>query len=311
MDFEHILQLAIEKCDGKYVEELARNFYILYPFTTENIDGYIKKFHLKDKSLLTVGSSFDQVLNAALFDCKDITLLDICPFTKYYAYLKMASLLELNRDEFFRFLRYKNYPKTFKDNPLLYNKEDYQKIVKTLCLLDYESYLFWDELLQNYEPKTIRNELFYSYEEDKQRVMETINPYLRIDYNYEETKKKIKKVKLEIIQADLFKVRLTRSFDTIWLSNIGTHLMHHDKIMEMIEKMSVYLNENGKMLMSYLYNTDEAYRTKYCPIYDFRVTFEELKEYNPELISFIGMHSIAFNDDRTKDSILVYEKKKC
>ncbi len=310
MDFEHILQLAIEKCDGKYIEELDRKFYILYPFTTENIDGYIKKFHLKDKSLLTVGSSFDQVLNATLYDCKDITLLDICPFTKYYAYLKMASLLELNRDEFFRFLRYQNYPKSCKYNPLLFNKKDYQKIIKTLRLLDYESYLFWDELLQNYDPKTIRNEIFYANEEDKQSVIETINPYLSTDYNYEEAKRKIKKVNLEIIQADLFKVKLTRSFDTIWLSNIGPHLIHYNKIMEMIEKMNVYLNEEGKMLMSYLYNTDEAYCTDYYPIYNFRVTFEELKEYKPELISFISMHSIICNDNCIKDSILVYEKKK-
>ena len=310
MDFEHTLQLAREKCDGKFVEQLARKFYILYPFTTENIGGYIKEFRLKDKSLLTVGSSFDQVLNATLYDCKDITLLDTCPFMKYYAYLKIASLLELDRNGFFRFLRYKNYPKTFKDNPLLFNKEDYQKVFKTLRFLDYESYLFWDELFQNYDSKTIRNEIFYSGEEDKQKVIETINPYLRIDYNYEETKKKIKKVKLEFIQADLFQVKLNRSYDSIWLSNIGTHLMHHDKIMKMIEKMSIYLNENGKMLMSYLYDTDESYRTGYYPIYNFHVTLENLKEYNPELISFIGMHSIIFNDDRTSDSILVYEKKK-
>ena len=305
MNFEHTLQLAKEKCDGKFVEELARKFYVLYPFTTENIGGYIKEFRLKDKSLLTVGSSFDQVLNATLYDCKDITLLDTCPFMKYYAYLKIASLLELDRNGFFRFLRYKNYPKTFKDNPLLFNKEDYQKVFKTLRFLDYESYLFWDELFQNYDSKTIRNEIFYSGEEDKQKVIETINPYLRIDYNYEETKKKIKKVKLEFIQADLFQVKLNRSYDSIWLSNIGTHLMHHDKIMKMIEKMSIHLNENGKMLMSYLYDTDESYRTGYYPIYNFHVTLENLKEYNPELITFIGMHSIIFNEDRTNDSILV------
>ncbi len=310
MNLERNLQLAKDKCEGNFVEELARKFYILYPFTTENIGGYIKEFDLKDKSLLTVGSSFDQVLNATLYDSKDITLLDTCPFTKYYAYLKIASLLELDRYEFFRFLRYKNYPKTFKDNPLLYNKEDYQKIVKTLRLLDYESYLFWDELFQNYEPKIIRDAIFYSGEEEKQSVIETINPYLRNDYNYEKTKRNIKKVKLEFIQEDLFQVKLARSYDSIWLSNIGTHLMHYNKIMEMIEKMSVYLNENGKMLMSYLYDTDESYRTGYYPIYDFRVTFENLKEYNPELVTFIGMHSIIFNDDRTSDSVLVYEKKK-
>lgn len=42
------------------------SFYTLYPFTTENINGYIDLFNLKDKSLLILGSSSDQAINAGL-----------------------------------------------------------------------------------------------------------------------------------------------------------------------------------------------------------------------------------------------------
>ena len=63
-------------------------FQRLYPFTTENIAGYIDKFNLKGKSLLTVGSSADQVINAIYKGSKDITLYDVNIFAKYYYYLK-------------------------------------------------------------------------------------------------------------------------------------------------------------------------------------------------------------------------------
>ena len=43
MDFKHILQLAIEKCDGKYVEDITK--YLdetgIYVFTLENSDDHI------------------------------------------------------------------------------------------------------------------------------------------------------------------------------------------------------------------------------------------------------------------------------
>ena len=68
-------------------------------FANENIKGYIKRFPLEDKKLLTVGSSADTVINASLYGCKDITLYDICPYVKYYYDLKIASLLSLNYNQ--------------------------------------------------------------------------------------------------------------------------------------------------------------------------------------------------------------------
>ena len=45
-------------------------FHTIYPFATENINDYTEYFDLKDKSLLTVGSSGDQAINALLKDYK-------------------------------------------------------------------------------------------------------------------------------------------------------------------------------------------------------------------------------------------------
>ena len=97
-ELEEAKYSAIKRCENIFVDD--KEFDQIYPFTTENIAGYIDYFDLKDKSLLTVGSSGDQVFNAALKDVKTVTLLDINSYTKYYYYLKEASILELSMSEF-------------------------------------------------------------------------------------------------------------------------------------------------------------------------------------------------------------------
>lgn len=53
------------------------SFQKIYPFTTENIAGYITQLDIKNKSVLTVGSSSDQVFNCLLLEAKEVTLFDI------------------------------------------------------------------------------------------------------------------------------------------------------------------------------------------------------------------------------------------
>ena len=117
--FQEILNRAMRQCHETY----SSLFDYIYPFTTENISGYINEFTLENRSLLTVGSSSDQVLNAILYGCENVTLLDINPYTKFYYYLKVACILTLNKEEYLEFLRYYNYPKVFKDNKNCFNIE--------------------------------------------------------------------------------------------------------------------------------------------------------------------------------------------
>ena len=91
MNNKEILSLAIKRCGNDYIQEW-NHFYNIYPFTTENISGYIDNFNLNGKSLLTVGSSGDQIFNAVLMGINDVTQVDINPFAKYYYYLKMYYL---------------------------------------------------------------------------------------------------------------------------------------------------------------------------------------------------------------------------
>jgi len=180
-NFEKLLCSASKKCEGYYDEYCAKNlmniFMNIYPFTTKNIAGYIDNFDLKDKSLLTVGSSGDQVLNAILKGCRDITVIDINPYTKFYYYLKVAGILNFNLNEFKSFFRYKEYPNVFVDNEKVFSLDLYQKLKDDLRILDYESYIFWDELFSNHKLYKVRWELF-SNDEGCNKEINNSNIYM-------------------------------------------------------------------------------------------------------------------------------------
>ena len=309
MTLEQNIISAIKRCEKEFVFDNNSKFSI-YPFTTENISGYIEQFDLYDKSLLTVGSSSDQVINSILYGCKDITLVDINSYFKYYYYLKVASILCLDMDEFFYFLRYKSYPKTFKDNYAVFDLKIFDKIKLTLRLLDYESYLFFDELFQSYKGYDIRESMFSS-DEYNTHIIKNCNNYLKDEKTYKKIKELITKIKPTFINDDLFKIKLKRKYDNIWLSNIGTYLSLPD-LKILIDRMNLLLNNNGKLLVSYLFRTDKntIYKDDWSIIYNLNKTFEVLKEYNIELKSFTGIDGFKFKDDNIKDSILVYKKIK-
>ena len=265
---------------------------------------------MQDKSLLTVGSSGDQTINATFKGAKDITLLDINPYAKYYYYLKAAGILELNLTDFNEFFRYNDYPKVFKYNKKVFDKASYKKIKSTLKSLDNDSYLFWDELFDMYQPDHIRFSLF-SNDEYGTSVLGKSNLYLQSENTYDETKTKLKELRPEFINEDIFKSNLTKNYDNIWLSNIACYL-YQDKIKGMTDKFSDKLAVDGKLLISYLYSIDmnTEYDDDWSPIYDLKNDLELLKEYSPIFHFFKGVNGIKHNDDDIKDSVLIYQKKK-
>lgn len=303
--FEEKLKCAIDLCEGKFIDQI---FVEIYPFTTENISGYINKFDLDNKSLLTVGSSGDQVINASLFNCKDISVVDICPFTKFYFYLKKAAILTLSYEEFLEYFCYRNFYPHCKDNNNVFKKEIFLKLKQLLRLLDYESYLFWDELFSCYDPITIRKGLF-EYDEDETFVLKATNLYLKDKESFGECKKSIKNINPRFIIGDLNSVKLDKNYDNIWLSNLGQYL-EIEELKNIVDSLFENLNEEGKMLVCYLYTTikDTKYREEWAKIYNLKEVNKVFKEYSLELTSFKSVKGILWNSEDVKDSILVYKK---
>ena len=145
-NIDELIKFAIDLITKDIIKFSQFNY--LYPFTTENINAYLNKFDLKDKSLFTVGSSSDQALNAILCGCNDITLYDVCPFTKVYYYLKMAAIKTLSREEYLKFFCHKYYIKYIFNNIHTFDKNTFSKISESLKDINEEAYYFWSELFK-------------------------------------------------------------------------------------------------------------------------------------------------------------------
>ena len=300
---EQILESAKQRCEDKACEDI--DFPLIYPFTTENISGYINLFDLENKSLLTVGSSGDQALNAILKGCKDVTILDVNPYTEYYFYLKYASILRINLAEYLKFFCYMNYPGIYERNEKVFNQETYSKIKATLKQLNYESYYFWEELFKTYKPYIIRK--LFERDEERWKYLKNYNLYLN-PYYYEELKKKLTQTNIEFVTTNIYNTNFSKNYDNIWLSNILRYdedLAYFKK--QVIDVLNVHLNSNGRMLIAYLYNTipNSKYFPNLAQLYNLPKTLDILKEYHPEYINFSGVHA-PFR--KVKDGIILYRK---
>lgn len=301
-DLEKALSIC-KSCLFSY-SQIDSMFEFIYPFTTENINGYISKFDLKDKSLLTVGSSSDQVINAVMYDCYNQTVVDICPYTKYYFYLKKAALMSLDYEEFEQFLFYKNYFR----NKHFFSTSLFNKIKDTLATLDYNSYLFWTTLFSNCSVNRIRERLFTS-DTLSTVILKDVNPYLKDEKAYKIASDKIAKLQPKFICANMFDAELTGNFDNIFLSNMAQYYELQD-FKKLLDYLDTLLNENGKMLTCYLYNItkNSKYDSSLLPIYNLKETLLVLKKYITHFESFEGVDGIKY-DESIKDSALIYQKK--
>ena len=280
-------------------------FNTIYPFATENINDYTKYFDLKDKSLLTVGSSGDQAINALLEGSKDVTVLDICPYTEMYYYLKIAGILALDKDEFMNFF---STHICYGRNPYSFNFETYNSIEDSLRHVSNEGYEFWDALFNKYPGHVIRTHLFTNDEHSKNSVIR-YNNYLANDENYEEARKLVMHSKVKFINDSIDKFKSDDKFDNIWLSNIAAYLSLID-IRDMFLNFLPYLNNEGKMLLAYIYHVCDGY-TNINPHYSNNKAedlYELLKDYEFVQKEFEGVQSISYGKKNSIDKILTYKK---
>lgn len=305
--FEPVLHKASSICDGdfKYLTEYSK----IYTFTTENISGYIEHFDLFNKSLLTIGSSGDQILNSFYFGARDITLYDINPFAKYYIYLKIAAILSLSYEEFkLFFFKYGTSP--FGRNNYMFSKKIFNKIKDNLRLFDYEAYLFFDELFSLYEENKIRERLFDD-DEDRNKVIEGFNIYLKDEESYNKLKSIIKKITFKYINGNIFDDSIPGRYDNIILSNLCT-ITSIEKFKELLIKLvSNNLNSNGSIMWGYLWNIDfnsTSMNKDWKDIYKIPLVKDYLKEFISEYHKINSDRDFLWDKDRKSDLCLIYRK---
>lgn len=290
MELKKRIDLAYEIC---HEDKKGHDKYTyVYPFTTENISGYIDYLDCKGKDILTVGSSGDQVLNMIKNDAKRITLIDICPFAKDYLSLKLAALEYMDIDTYLDFFCYKKYYYGLFNNRNSFNHIEFMRLLDRLIKIDDECFFFWHKLYKDFSGLTIRKHLFLS-EEYNTRTIKKINPYLN---DLKSLRNNLNKPILSVINASLFDYEFNHDYDVINLSNIGAKISSRDYQL-LVDKMFKYLNDGGIMLANYLYDTDEDFR---------------LREHIPasELIDIRGLNSYDLKKKEITDSVVLVKKLK-
>ena len=187
-------------------------FNSIYPFTSENIAGYMKNLNLTGKKVITVTGSTDHILNAILQGATEITTFDINPLTKPYMDLKISALKNLSYEDFIKLL-------LFESNMNL----DYS-IISSLDMSD-ESKMFWLEQLSKYNNSGIelRNSSLFNTKYFNPNSKLWQNLYLEKN-KYNLLKQQIKDANITYINTSLKDLKVDEHFDYMFLSNISDYL---------------------------------------------------------------------------------------
>jgi hypothetical protein len=299
---------AAARCNGIY--NVIPSFWHIYSFNTENIREYIDHFDLKDKSLLTVGSSGEQVINARIRGAKDITLYDACPFAKYYTWLKIAAILSFDYDHFKRFFFvYTGSASGHGRNVYRFNERYFNILAPLLKELDYESYYFWSELYKKVKKDSNISTIFKD-EETRFKVISGYSLYLNSEEDYNKAKKALRDITFKFVHGNLFWDKVEGHFDNIWLSNMCTYYTVYE-IMALIKKLEDNLNIDGRMLFAYLYEVDFNFDDDSENNLMYRMDFvkDYFKDYLTEHYNVRTAKEIQWNDKRDKeDLVLIYHK---
>ena len=162
---------------------VENGFATIYPFATENVKGYFERMNLKGKSVLTVGSSLDQVFNAMVLGAKKITVFDISPKTFEFFKIKKDIILSHDRKDLYNILTTKEMRKELKEMHNISLSKD-----------------------------MLKEEQVYS-----------VNNYLESEYKYKLLKQLLKETEIEFIIGDIFKIEETLKgkyfliFFSIWI----------------------------------------------------------------------------------------------
>ncbi len=273
-------------------------FWKIMAFSFKNISGFIQHFNFNNKSFLTVGSSADQSISSAMYNCFDQTIYDICPFAEEYFYLKKAALLTLSYHEFLYFFGYYHSPNDLSPNPLVFDELFFKSLENNLKFLDYEGFLMWIELFKEFGASNIRRKLFNSKELHFEVIKKCI-PYLQNEEQYLKARTNISMLNPKFEIGSIYENELIKTYDNINLSDIAAFncpQSHRNLIIDLEKK----LNLEGIIILDYIY------KVGYLEHLNKRQT--EIKDFISDIKTFDGIEGMIFEDYPTKDMVLIHKK---
>lgn len=219
----------------------------LYSFSNEDLTSFFKNMDVSGKSVLTVGSSGDQVLSAIMSGASRITLVDANPMSLPYTELKLAAAKILSFEEFKKYFTREH----------IFDHKYYAKVSHDLSPRSRE---FWDEIMLN---TSDYQDAFFKNIFQQQLFMESGRDhmsYFKSEQNFLKLKENIPNCDVDFICAEFnqFPSKITDKYDLIMLSNLVTYLDCYQRFWYITKKLSRNLRLDGKMQVNYEF--DKSYK---------------------------------------------------
>ena len=216
-----------------------------YHNTNENLSRLFYNFSIKNKNVLSVLGSSDQVFSCLYYGAKEVDSFDVNRLTIYYYYLRKW-LLKENIE----------YPNEDNINILENNKNLYTLIqnlkIDENNINENKARLFWLNYLYRTPGKLTKN-LFFKTVSARSQV-----PYkYALDIVYD----KIPNKDIIFYNMDILKnFKIDKKYDIIILSNILEYAFNTEDFEIVRENLDRLLNPGGEAICSYIINEQDSKR---------------------------------------------------
>ncbi len=262
-EIQHFILYRAEEREARQFQRIAP----IYPFTTENLAGYFPFLKLEGKTVLTVSSSGDQVLNAIYYGTKQIDAFDVNFLSGLYSELKTQALRFLDYDEFLSFFS------LAPDNHQVLSKRIYDKFSDSLSASAKYVFDLFYQAFEDHGYEMRNSHLFYNRPQvDHQAVI--YNDYLQNSDKYLQTRKNLNASGYRWMQSNIKDLETilepSLRYDVILLSNIAdyAHLMYPGRehlkyfTQQIIYPLARHLSSEGIMCAACIFQIDAQIPTQ-------------------------------------------------
>jgi hypothetical protein len=219
-------------------------FEFFYLFSNEDLGFLFDKINVNGKSVLTVGSSGDQILYSHANGANNIVHFDINPFSEMYFDYKVAAIKELS---------YRDFKRAFnpKRGPVL-SPETYEKISHHL---PEDAKVFWESLYES-DFGTTKDTQLHKEDSDFTRISK--KDFLKMKLSLWEKEPNVRFINSDL-QHITSKLDENDKFDYILLSNIIHYVPAWetdepmDTFRDAVTGLAEHLNRGGSMQIGYIW----------------------------------------------------------
>lgn len=197
----------------------------MYVYATEMVSAYYGKLDIKNKRVLSIVGSGDQIINAYFFGAKEVVGFDINKYSFFMLELKASAIINLTYAEFIKF-----FGKDMGEATLDFGL--YNKLKKNLSPAARK---FFDRIYEEFDgngKKLFKSDYFRQRSMLKYSVFD-INAYLKSEKNYLRCRDIMQEKDLQFIELDINDIlkskKIKGRFDVINLSNVLNYLTGNSK----------------------------------------------------------------------------------